>query len=728
MATQPTNLPVPSESALDLKFNAGKVDEFVTSFALKYKDRLGGDHYTIEGLRQLAQQAIAAYGWVLMDSFQAGATLTLPNQVLRWKLPDGDGDYYRWDGELPKVVPAASTPESTGGIGAGKWLSVGDAVLRTELSESDGSTLVGGSSYVVDSFDDALHASAGNSKVIITRGHTTVGIGSATYIRNDSTGAPSTGNELSFYDASGSGWTLRTDGVIDCRQFGVKGDGTNETVKVQLWLDCCAEVGAEAYIPSTISPSAIGVVINSNHNGLKFNFEGFLKFYGNGNAPVNKPTHIDSGACYCLYLDGVSEISGFIRIDGNRADKQDLEQVHCIGLFGGSNHNVSYEFKECQGDGIYLNQLDGNSNSAIAKNINIPFLKSSNSNYFGRNAMSVISVDTLTIGIFISLKHGGVISNVLQPCGFDIEPNYAFHKCTNISISSMYVETCGGGFTVFGKSDSGNYVVRDVMISSLEVVIEYVAAFNAAANSTLRGIFLVAADGVSISSAKIRAKQNYATTKMFGAQIDASNNISIPDMQTERIFCGALVGGSSWSVAGNISKVNNITLNIKPSIYQRGLQIGDVSTADFRVNAITPALLVSGSDVGVVQTILANGTGESTLVKSTRISVSAQAGITINWGIYCVNKNIERENCLIYNSDLTAIPHNGTTINRMIGTANFQKMNIAGVTPKGGADTISGTDIWGVGDVVNNNTNAASGGYIGKVFTSAGWKNYGLIS
>ncbi len=143
MATIPTNLPVPSESARDLKVNAGKIDEFVTSFALKYKDRLGGDHYTIEGLRQLAQQAIAAFGWVQIDSFQAGATLTLPNQVLRWKLPDGNGEYYRWDGAFPKVVPAASTPESTGGIGSGAWLSIGDASLRALLESTAGAGAIG---------------------------------------------------------------------------------------------------------------------------------------------------------------------------------------------------------------------------------------------------------------------------------------------------------------------------------------------------------------------------------------------------------------------------------------------------------------------------------------------------------------------------------------------------------------------------------------------------------
>lgn len=121
MATQPTNLPVPSESPRDLKFNAGKIDEFVTSMAQQYEDRFGGKHYTIEGLRWLAQQAIAAYGYITVDSFQDGATLTLPNQVLRDESTD---QYYRWDGSLPKAVAPGATPENTGGIGAGAWIYI----------------------------------------------------------------------------------------------------------------------------------------------------------------------------------------------------------------------------------------------------------------------------------------------------------------------------------------------------------------------------------------------------------------------------------------------------------------------------------------------------------------------------------------------------------------------------------------------------------------------------
>ncbi|MDK5144583.1 hypothetical protein [Enterobacter hormaechei] len=131
MATTPTNLPVPSESPRDLKFNAGKIDEFVTSENHVYVDRFGDEHRTIEGINYDANQAILNYGYITKDSFEDGSTISLANECLRWK---SNGEYYRWDGILPKVVPPGSTPDSTGGIGDGKWVSVGDAALRTELS------------------------------------------------------------------------------------------------------------------------------------------------------------------------------------------------------------------------------------------------------------------------------------------------------------------------------------------------------------------------------------------------------------------------------------------------------------------------------------------------------------------------------------------------------------------------------------------------------------------
>ena len=140
MATTPTNKPIPSEDPRDLKFNAGKIDEVVNSDAHYYTDRFGVRRWTIAGFQYAAEEAIRNYGYITMDSFEDGATLTLPNQVLRYK---ATGEYYRWDGDFNKIVTAGSTPETTGGVGLGKWVSVGDASLRSELASPNGADLIG---------------------------------------------------------------------------------------------------------------------------------------------------------------------------------------------------------------------------------------------------------------------------------------------------------------------------------------------------------------------------------------------------------------------------------------------------------------------------------------------------------------------------------------------------------------------------------------------------------
>lgn len=140
MATTPTNKPIPSEDPRDLKFNAGKIDEVVTSDTHYYTDRFGVRRWTIAGFQYTAEEAIRNYGYITMDSFEDGATLTLPNQVLRH---EATGEYYRWDGEFPKVVPAGSTPDSTGEVKLGAWVSVGDASLRSDLIKTDGEKYIG---------------------------------------------------------------------------------------------------------------------------------------------------------------------------------------------------------------------------------------------------------------------------------------------------------------------------------------------------------------------------------------------------------------------------------------------------------------------------------------------------------------------------------------------------------------------------------------------------------
>ncbi|MGS8100454.1 glycerophosphodiester phosphodiesterase family protein [Providencia sp. PROV_01] len=140
---KPTQEPVPSSDIKNLFFNSGLLDIWATSLEHKYIDRFGNCHLTAAGMEWLFKElvekfkvdmntAIVAAGYITIDSFQQGADLpnnelTQRNQILR---DETTGEYYRWDGDLPKQVLAGSTPESTGGIGKGAWVSVGDAALR----------------------------------------------------------------------------------------------------------------------------------------------------------------------------------------------------------------------------------------------------------------------------------------------------------------------------------------------------------------------------------------------------------------------------------------------------------------------------------------------------------------------------------------------------------------------------------------------------------------------
>ncbi|MGL4168953.1 GDSL-type esterase/lipase family protein [Morganella morganii] len=204
MATIPTQNAVPSEAPRDLKFNSGKIDEFVTSLEHEYKDRFGRCHMTIEGMRwifdQLMErfkvdinQAIIAAGYITMDSFQLGAEITKRNEILR---DETTGEYYRWDGDLPKSVPAGSTPESSGGVGFGAWVGVGDASLRNAINETTKKYAT-----FVDAINSTINSIIG---CVITGGRISIDDGGdGIYIRN---GTGTAG------DTDGGGYFVAQDG------------------------------------------------------------------------------------------------------------------------------------------------------------------------------------------------------------------------------------------------------------------------------------------------------------------------------------------------------------------------------------------------------------------------------------------------------------------------------------------------------------------------------------
>lgn len=90
------------------------------------------------GSVDLGALAVAREEYVtLPGSFDTGVTVNTKNELVVFT----DGKY-RWDGTLPKEVSAGSTPDSTGEIKLGAWISVGDASLRSDLASDNGSSLI----------------------------------------------------------------------------------------------------------------------------------------------------------------------------------------------------------------------------------------------------------------------------------------------------------------------------------------------------------------------------------------------------------------------------------------------------------------------------------------------------------------------------------------------------------------------------------------------------------
>ncbi|AGV99351.1 hypothetical protein PhAPEC5_67 [Escherichia phage vB_EcoP_PhAPEC5] len=95
----------------------------------------------------------------LPDTFATGVTVNAKNELVVFT----DGKY-RWDGALPKEVPAGTTPSSTGGIDLGAWVSVGVDALRSDLNKPNGLSYIGTASSVSEL--SSLSGSIGDSIIL----------------------------------------------------------------------------------------------------------------------------------------------------------------------------------------------------------------------------------------------------------------------------------------------------------------------------------------------------------------------------------------------------------------------------------------------------------------------------------------------------------------------------------------------------------------------------------
>ena len=128
------------------------------------KDAAYASSILAQNSANIAESAAESVSGALVGNFDDGVTLQSENQVII-QFIDGYARQFLWSGSLPKVVPAGSTPESSGGIGPGAWVSVGDASLRSNLADSDGSSLIKYGDGTLKDYLDSLSNKSGFNAV-----------------------------------------------------------------------------------------------------------------------------------------------------------------------------------------------------------------------------------------------------------------------------------------------------------------------------------------------------------------------------------------------------------------------------------------------------------------------------------------------------------------------------------------------------------------------------------
>lgn len=418
--------------------------------ALDVTDTIRGQsvtNKTLDGLENLYNQAISQVGYITMDSFEDGATLTLPNQVLRY---EATGEYYRWDGGFPKTVPAGSTPESAGGIGLGAWVNVGDATLRSELKSIP---------YIVDSIEKFQSTSIPIlfKNVIVS--------GKYYYKRSSA----EVDGVMNIKIADGSIWSMEYAVAIYASDFCV------DTPTLMLAYTTSAKLGCDFIIDKNMTNliASTDDPVNPGNDAFKSVIccvsNSVIRFIGDGALRLANQNRPQSHIIYIA--NGVENINIYNPIlEGDRLTNTTVGE-HGWGLTILQSSNVRIIgglYTNMFGDGIYIGMKWGTTDGTVPGNIYIekPIVKQCR-----RNGISLTSGENVVIvnpEIYNIGDYGG-ITGAMPKSGIDIEPEadenvpgYTVPRLINCEISNPYIN---GAYTGLELNIFPNGLVADVIIS-----------------------------------------------------------------------------------------------------------------------------------------------------------------------------------------------------------------------------------------------------------------------
>lgn len=269
--------------------------------------------------------------------------------------------------------------------------------------------------------------------------------------------AASSGSTLVGFIQAGAGAIPRTmqDKArerISVTDFGVVGDGTNESVNFQKAVD--AAKGKTLVVPSGVIPSIAGITLSgSSYNNTFIEVQSELTLFADGGSSTF------SGAWVGILFKDCDGCGFSGRFNGNRAAMTASEHIYCIGLAAATNaYFPIIQVREIRGDGIYIGQSNWLSNSNNSTNVRIGAIYGYNSADDGRNLLSIISVKRCIIGIFDSYLIGGVIGGVRMPGGLDIEPDFGYQPCEDIVVSALNIQSAQAAF---GLCIAGKAITND---------------------------------------------------------------------------------------------------------------------------------------------------------------------------------------------------------------------------------------------------------------------------
>jgi hypothetical protein len=240
--------------------------------------------------------------------------------------------------------------------------------------------------------------------------------------------------------------------TVSVTDYGAVGDGiTDDSVAIQAAID--ANKGGTIWFPGGKTFYCAGIILNgSTYNNTTLIGEGWLLMKPDAGASNF------GGAWVCVLLERCDSVTIDLKINGNRTAMTAREQIFCVGLAGATRTRIPHlRTDEIRGDGLYMGQANWTANSANTSGVEIGLIEGYNTADDGRNLVSIISGTGIHIKRLVSNQIGGTINGFVEPGGLDIEPDFGYQTCYDITVDSLDVVTAGtSGLGIFGKSASGN--------------------------------------------------------------------------------------------------------------------------------------------------------------------------------------------------------------------------------------------------------------------------------